>query len=97
MGCDLRSMHASFFHRDTRYASADPFHPGRFLRSVLQVLYVLGFTSDRKRMSVIVRTPEGRIRIICKGADTVMLPRLRRDLPGMKEVGATLTLSPRVR
>ncbi|CAM9975794.1 unnamed protein product, partial [Hapterophycus canaliculatus] len=34
------------------------------------VLHVLGFTSDRKRMSVIVRTAEGTIKIICKGADT---------------------------
>lgn len=51
-----------------------------------QVLHVLGFTSDRKRMSVIVRTKEGKIKVICKGADTVMLPRLRRDTPGAGEV-----------
>lgn len=50
------------------------------------MLHVLGFTSDRKRMSVIVRTGEGVIKIICKGADTVMLPRLRDDRPGEKEV-----------
>jgi len=31
-------------------------------------LNVLGFTSTRKRMSVIVRLPNGRIRLITKGA-----------------------------
>ncbi|CAN0321144.1 unnamed protein product, partial [Ectocarpus sp. 13 AM-2016] len=44
---------------------------------ISKVLHVLGFTSDRKRMSVIVRTKDGTIKIICKGADTTMLPRLR--------------------
>ncbi|KAG5183758.1 hypothetical protein JKP88DRAFT_198883 [Tribonema minus] len=42
-----------------------------------EVLHVLPFNSDRKRMSVIVRCPDGAIRLFCKGADTVMLPRLR--------------------
>ncbi|CAB1098406.1 unnamed protein product [Ectocarpus sp. CCAP 1310/34] len=50
-----------------------------------EVLHVLGFTSDRKRMSVIVRTEDGTIKIICKGADTTMLTRLRTDLPGAKK------------
>ncbi|CAM9108152.1 unnamed protein product [Ectocarpus sp. 8 AP-2014] len=50
-----------------------------------EVLHVLGFTSDRKRMSVIVRTEDGTIKIICKGADTTMLPRLRTDFPGAKK------------
>lgn len=54
---------------------------------MIQVLNLLGFTSERKRMSVIVRTPEGAIKIICKGADTVMLPRLKLDSPGAREVG----------
>lgn len=37
-------------------------------------------------MSVIVRMEDGLIKIICKGADTVMLPRLRIDYPGAQEV-----------
>ncbi|KAL3880445.1 hypothetical protein ACJMK2_032682, partial [Sinanodonta woodiana] len=41
-----------------------------------EVLNVLEFTSDRKRMSVIVRTPEGKIMLYCKGADTVIYERL---------------------
>lgn len=56
------------------------------MHSPAQVLHVLGFTSDRKRMSVIVRTVDGTVKIICKGADTTMLPRLRKDYPGAKEV-----------
>eukprot|EP00903_Cladosiphon_okamuranus_P011458 g10792.t1 len=50
-----------------------------------EVLHVLGFTSDRKRMSVILRTEEGTIKIICKGADTTMLPRLRSAFPEEKQ------------
>lgn len=40
------------------------------------VLNVLDFTSARKRMSVIVRTPTGEIKLYCKGADTVIYSRL---------------------
>nr|XP_037870827.1 probable phospholipid-transporting ATPase IA isoform X5 [Bombyx mori] len=41
-----------------------------------QLLHVLDFTSARKRMSVIVRTPEGTIKLYCKGADSVIYSRL---------------------
>ena len=41
-----------------------------------EVLNVIEFTSARKRMSVIVRTPEGKIKILCKGADSVIYERL---------------------
>uniref|UniRef100_A0A7N8X363 Phospholipid-transporting ATPase n=1 Tax=Mastacembelus armatus TaxID=205130 RepID=A0A7N8X363_9TELE len=40
------------------------------------LLAILDFNNIRKRMSVIVRNPEGRIRLYCKGADTVLLQRL---------------------
>uniref|UniRef100_A0AAQ5YVP6 Phospholipid-transporting ATPase n=1 Tax=Amphiprion ocellaris TaxID=80972 RepID=A0AAQ5YVP6_AMPOC len=40
------------------------------------LLAILDFNNIRKRMSVIVRNPEGRIRLYCKGADTVLLDRL---------------------
>ncbi|XP_013801370.1 phospholipid-transporting ATPase IC [Apteryx mantelli] len=40
------------------------------------VLAILDFNSDRKRMSVIVRESEGNIRLYCKGADTVIYQRL---------------------
>ncbi|MBZ3881005.1 Phospholipid-transporting ATPase IA, partial [Sciurus carolinensis] len=41
-----------------------------------ELLNVLEFTSARKRMSVIVRTPSGKLRLYCKGADTVIYERL---------------------
>ncbi|PVU96079.1 hypothetical protein BB561_001398 [Smittium simulii] len=40
------------------------------------VLATLEFTSVRKRMSVIYKCPDGRIILFCKGADSVILPRL---------------------
>ncbi|XP_020292724.1 probable phospholipid-transporting ATPase IA isoform X3 [Pseudomyrmex gracilis] len=41
-----------------------------------EVLNVIEFTSARKRMSLVVRTPEGKIKIFCKGADSVIYERL---------------------
>ncbi|XP_067627473.1 probable phospholipid-transporting ATPase IA isoform X3 [Eurosta solidaginis] len=41
-----------------------------------EILNVLEFTSTRKRMSVIVRAPNGEIKLYCKGADTVIYERL---------------------
>ncbi|XP_051629124.1 phospholipid-transporting ATPase ID-like isoform X4 [Manacus candei] len=41
-----------------------------------QLLAILDFNNIRKRMSVIVRCPEGKIRLYCKGADTILLERL---------------------
>lgn len=43
---------------------------------VYELLHVLEFSSDRKRMSVIVRTRSGKIKLFCKGADTVIYERL---------------------
>ncbi|KGL84223.1 putative phospholipid-transporting ATPase ID, partial [Tinamus guttatus] len=50
-----------------------------------QLLAILDFNNLRKRMSVIVRSPEGRIRLYCKGADTILLERLG---PGERELSA---------
>jgi phospholipid-translocating ATPase len=41
------------------------------------VLDVIEFSSKRKRMSIIVRFPSGKICIFCKGADSALLPRLK--------------------
>uniref|UniRef100_A0AAR2KZJ3 Phospholipid-transporting ATPase n=1 Tax=Pygocentrus nattereri TaxID=42514 RepID=A0AAR2KZJ3_PYGNA len=41
-----------------------------------EMLALLDFNSDRKRMSIILRFPDGRIRLYCKGADTVIYQRL---------------------
>lgn len=45
-------------------------------QSVHQVLNVLDFTSDRACMSIIVRSPDGVIRLHSKGSDAALLPRL---------------------
>ncbi|XP_011498077.1 PREDICTED: probable phospholipid-transporting ATPase IA [Ceratosolen solmsi marchali] len=45
-------------------------------RERYEILNVIEFTSTRKRMSVIVRTPSGEIKIFCKGADSVIYERL---------------------
>ena len=46
-----------------------------------ELLAVCEFNSTRKRMSTIFRCPDGKIRIYCKGADTVVLERLAKDNP----------------
>uniref|UniRef100_A0A672NDQ9 Phospholipid-transporting ATPase n=1 Tax=Sinocyclocheilus grahami TaxID=75366 RepID=A0A672NDQ9_SINGR len=43
---------------------------------IYELLNVLEFSSNRKRMSVIVRTPTGKLRLYCKGADNVIFERL---------------------
>eukprot|EP00743_Colponemidia_sp_Colp-15_P003582 GILK01003864.1.p1 GENE.GILK01003864.1~~GILK01003864.1.p1 ORF type:complete len:1213 (-),score=219.55 GILK01003864.1:92-3730(-) len=44
-----------------------------------EVLNVLEFNSTRKRMSVIVRTPENQIKLYCKGADSIILSRCKKS------------------
>lgn len=46
-----------------------------------EILNVLEFNSTRKRMSTLVRGPDGKIKIYCKGADTVILERLSPNQP----------------
>ncbi|XP_074090813.1 putative phospholipid-transporting ATPase IM isoform X3 [Macrotis lagotis] len=41
-----------------------------------QLLAFLDFNNIRKRMSVIVRNPEGQIKLYCKGADTILFEKL---------------------
>jgi phospholipid-translocating ATPase len=50
-----------------------------------EVLDIIEFTSARKRMSVIVRTPNRRICIFCKGADSTVTGLLR-----MSDLASTL-------
>ena len=44
----------------------------------IKVLAVAEFSSARKRMSIIVEMPDGSIKMFCKGADSILLPRLSR-------------------
>lgn len=42
-----------------------------------KILDVVDFSSSRKRMSVIVKFPNNRIYVLCKGADNVIMKRLQ--------------------
>lgn len=44
-----------------------------------ELLATCEFNSTRKRMSIVVRCPDGKIRLYCKGADTVIMERLTKD------------------
>ena len=46
-----------------------------------ELLAVCEFNSTRKRMSTIYRCPDGKVRVYCKGADTVILERLNDNNP----------------
>lgn len=50
-----------------------------------QLLNILEFNSARKRMSVIVKMHDGRIMLICKGADSIIYDRLAPGQADMKE------------
>ncbi|XP_037914217.1 probable phospholipid-transporting ATPase IA isoform X4 [Hermetia illucens] len=54
-------------------------------RERYEILNVLEFTSARKRMSVIIRTASGEIKLYCKGADTVIYERLAPDGQAYRE------------
>ena len=48
------------------------------MQAAYEVLNVLDFTSERARMSIIVRAPDGTLRLHCKGSDSALLARLRQ-------------------
>ncbi|KAJ9613371.1 drs2 neo1 protein [Cladophialophora chaetospira] len=47
-----------------------------YVDKIYEILDVVEFSSDRRRMSIITRMPDGRICVFCKGADTAMRDRL---------------------
>lgn len=51
---------------------------------------MIEFTSDRKRMSVIVRTQDDRVLIVCKGADSIINARLAADAAHVRETNRDL-------
>lgn len=44
-----------------------------------QLLNILEFNSDRKRMSAILRNDKGQIELLTKGADSIILERLNKN------------------
>jgi phospholipid-translocating ATPase len=60
---------------------------GAAVKETYQVLDVIEFSSKRKRMSIIIRMPDEQICIFCKGADSVLFPRMRlSQLAGQKVI-----------
>uniref|UniRef100_A0A8C6TUS4 Phospholipid-transporting ATPase n=1 Tax=Neogobius melanostomus TaxID=47308 RepID=A0A8C6TUS4_9GOBI len=57
-----------------------------------EMLALLDFNSDRKRMSIILRFPDGRIRLYCKGADTVIYERLSAESKHTKSTQTALDI-----
>ncbi|OAD06830.1 hypothetical protein MUCCIDRAFT_34579, partial [Mucor lusitanicus CBS 277.49] len=58
----------------------------------MHLLHVLEFNSTRKRMSVIMRSPQdGKIVLLCKGADSVIYERLSTGLEKMVDDEASQT------
>jgi phospholipid-transporting ATPase len=57
------------------------------------ILNICEFNSTRKRMSAIVRGPDGRIKLYCKGADTVIVERLAENNPYTEVTLAHLEVS----
>uniref|UniRef100_A0A3B4DFA1 Phospholipid-transporting ATPase n=1 Tax=Pygocentrus nattereri TaxID=42514 RepID=A0A3B4DFA1_PYGNA len=51
-----------------------------------ELLAILDFNNVRKRMSVIVRSPEGTLSLYCKGADTIIYQRLHESCSKLMEV-----------
>ena len=63
---------------DAVYVQTYPNGPdGGSVTERYEILDVIEFSSSRKRMSVIVRLPNGEICIFCKGADTTIMQLLR--------------------
>ena len=44
---------------------------------IYEILDVIEFNSDRKRMSMILKTPDDKIIVFCKGADSVLWPLMK--------------------
>jgi magnesium-transporting ATPase (P-type) len=49
------------------------------VRHRYQLLNICEFTSTRKRMSCVFRDPQGRLLLMCKGADSVIKERLSHE------------------
>ncbi|GER50453.1 ATPase E1-E2 type family protein / haloaciddehalogenase-like hydrolase family protein [Striga asiatica] len=76
-----RELGFEFFKRTQKNVYVKELNPlsGKIVERSFELLNVLEFNSSRKRMSVIVRDEEGRLLLLCKGADSVMFERLAKN------------------
>ncbi|XP_069369713.1 phospholipid-transporting ATPase ID [Paralichthys olivaceus] len=73
-----------FVFRSRTPESITVFEMGR--KVIYELLAVLDFNNVRKRMSVIVRSPEGKLTLFCKGADTIIFERLHPSCKKLMDV-----------
>lgn len=52
---------------------------------VYEVKHVIEFSSARKRMSIVIKFPDGRYCVFCKGADNIIIERLRQAAAAMEK------------
>eukprot|EP00033_Pygsuia_biforma_P003853 GCRY01004221.1.p1 GENE.GCRY01004221.1~~GCRY01004221.1.p1 ORF type:complete len:743 (+),score=192.76 GCRY01004221.1:204-2432(+) len=71
--CDLCGVTLTETGPSTYTILLTPFE-GVAAKTVVHILNVFGFDSDRKRMSVILQWGEGRVLVVTKGADSTVLP-----------------------
>ncbi|KAG8382965.1 hypothetical protein BUALT_Bualt05G0134800 [Buddleja alternifolia] len=76
-----RELGFEFFKRTQTSVFVRELNPvsGKIIERSYKLLNVLDFNSSRKRMSVIVRDEEGKLLLLCKGADSVMFERLAKN------------------
>ncbi|XP_059648640.1 putative phospholipid-transporting ATPase 9 [Cornus florida] len=76
-----RELGFEFYNRTQTSVSLHELDPlsGRKVERLYKLLNVLEFNSSRKRMSVIVRNDEGKLLLLCKGADSVLFERLAKN------------------
>jgi len=79
----------TYAHRHTQHTHTHRFFCGRTSthttvkalgkEETYEILNVNKFNSARKRMSVVCRTPEGKLVLYVKGADNIMVERLAKN------------------
>ncbi|PSS13389.1 Phospholipid-transporting ATPase [Actinidia chinensis var. chinensis] len=76
-----RELGFEFYKRTQASISLHELNPlsGKKVERLYNLLNVLEFNSSRKRMSVIVRDEDGKLFLLCKGADSVMFERLAEN------------------
>ncbi|KAI7754349.1 hypothetical protein M8C21_006037 [Ambrosia artemisiifolia] len=75
-----RELGFEFYKRTQTSVSFMEFDPKskKHVERSYELLNILEFNSTRKRMSVIVRDDEGKLLLLCKGADSVMFERISK-------------------
>ena len=62
-----------------------------------EILMVIEFNSTRKRMSVVCKSPEGKTLLLCKGADNIIMDRLKEGGEHLSPLGgenASISIAP---